>query len=80
MGRRRDMGSRCATLSFSTTVYGMRPCTELSGLALVPSVHTGMRNEVGIRFDYSNPRRLWGVENGVDNVQRVYVVALVLLS
>lgn len=31
----------------------------------------GMRNEVGIRFDYSNPRRLWGVENGVDNVQRV---------
>jgi hypothetical protein len=39
-----------------------------------------MRNEVGIRFDYSNPRRLWGVENGVDNVQRVYVVALVLLS
>jgi glucose/arabinose dehydrogenase len=30
----------------------------------------GMRNEVGIRFDYHNPRRLWGVENGVDNIQR----------
>ena len=39
-----------------------------------------MRNEVGIRFDYSNPRRLWGVENGVDSVQRVYVVALVALT
>jgi glucose/arabinose dehydrogenase len=33
----------------------------------------GMRNEVGIRFDHANPPRLWGVENGVDNIQRVYV-------
>jgi glucose/arabinose dehydrogenase len=31
---------------------------------------SGMRNEVGIRFDNSNPRRLWGVENGVDYARR----------
>lgn len=36
----------------------------------------GLRNEVGIRFDFHSPRRLWGVENGVDNIIRACAPSL----